>query len=209
MKEAIGSVELLNRTTGEFEPAGVYRNIDESNLSDFEQEWQPLLHERRDALQSAAEIEAANVQDAHWDWRAKADVRAQSLAHESFAIEANGMTQGLLFAKTAAFGRLREQQGLDLVYVEYIATAPWNRAGFTPTPLYKGVGRILLATAISLSVDLGFHGRLALHSIPQSESWYRVQCGMTDLGPDLEADQRGVLRYFEMTPAQAESFIST
>lgn len=208
MKQSIGEVELLNRSTGAFQAAVVYRNIDESNLLDFERRWRPLINERLAGLGTPADIQAANIQDWHWDWRAKAQARSGQLAYESFAIEANDATQGLLFTSSAAFGRIEEQRGLDLVFLEYLATAPWNRPGFTPNPLYKGVGRILVATAISLSFDLGFEGRIALHSIPQSESWYRDQCRMTDLGPDLDADPRGVLRYFEMTAAQAKSFIS-
>lgn len=208
MKRALGGVELLNRRTRNFEPAVVYQEIDESNLSHFEEQWRPLIRERLASLTTLEEVQTANIQDWHWNWRKKVLKRKGQLSNESFAVEANGTTQGLLFVKTTAFGRIAEQKGLDLVYLEYVATAPWNRHGFTQTPLYKGVGRILLATAISMSVDLGFRGRVALHSIPQSESWYRDECGMSDLGPDLDADTRGVLRYFEMTAVQAQSFIS-
>ena len=43
MKEHIDRVELLNRTTGQFEPAGVYQELDDKNIRDFEQLWKPLL----------------------------------------------------------------------------------------------------------------------------------------------------------------------
>lgn len=89
-------------------------------------------------------------------------------------------------------------------YIELLATAPWNRPKFVSTPRYKGVGRILLGTAISLSVELGFKGRIGLHSLPQSERWYRNEAGFTDGG----YDSAKTMQYFEMTGAQAAAFIS-
>ena len=47
--------------------------------------------------------------------------------------------------------------------------------------------------------------RIGLHSLPQANGFYANTCGMTDLGADL--DHRG-LRYFEMTPEQAQAFIA-
>jgi hypothetical protein len=102
------------------------------------------------------------------------------------------------------FARLPEQLGRELVYVELLATAPWNRPKFVPDPRYKLVGRLLVGTAISLSVDLGLGGRIGLHSLPQSESWYQTVGGFTDV--EFDADKR--MRYYEMTAAAAMTFIS-
>jgi hypothetical protein len=59
-----------------------------------------------------------------------------------------------------------------------------------------------VGTAISLSVDLGFEGRLGLHSLPQSEDWYR-KAGLTE----VEFDKPKRMRYFEMTGAAALAFV--
>jgi hypothetical protein len=67
------------------------------------------------------------------------------------------------------------------------------------------VGSVLLAAAIQLSIDEEFLGRLGLHSLPQADDWYR-KCRMTDLGPDPSEKQN--LRYFEMTPEQAQAFLN-
>jgi hypothetical protein len=72
-------------------------------------------------------------------------------------------------------------------------------------PLYRGVGPQLLEMATRWSEQLGFKGRLGLHSLPQAESFYRDRCQMTDLGPD--ANYTG-MRYFEMTEAQAQRILS-
>jgi hypothetical protein len=72
------------------------------------------------------------------------------------------------------------------------------------TPRYGLVGRVLIATAVQLSLAEGFRGRIGLHALPQADSFYAMKCGMTDLGKD--ANKQG-LRYFEMTPVQAAAFL--
>ena len=64
--------------------------------------------------------------------------------------------------------------------------------------------RVLIATAVQLSLEEGFRGRIGLHSLPQAETFYATNCGMTDLGKDTKKEG---LRYFEMTPAQAAAFL--
>jgi hypothetical protein len=204
MKELVGGVVLLNRLTGEFESAEVFRELDQKNFDDFERLWKPMLTSRRDQFTSWAAAADANVQDAHWDWIGKGKAAASSLQYEAFSVECDGATQGLMLVDVTQFARLEAQRGRELAYVELLATAPWNRPKFVAAPKYKGVGRVLLGTAISLSHDLGFNGRTGLHSLPQSESWYRADCGFTDAGYDPTKK----MQYFEMTEAQAAAFIS-
>ena len=82
---------------------------------------------------------------------------------------------------------------LDEVYVEYLASAPWNRR-LLEDPLYLvGVGRALLLLARQRSVELGYGGRVGLHALPGAEAFYR-RYDMPDYGPDLDKDG---LVYFE------------
>jgi hypothetical protein len=99
--------------------------------------------------------------------------------------------------------RLEAQRGKPLVYIEYLSAAPWNLHDFVDTPLYKGAGTILMKTAIELSLELEYGGRIGLHSLRQADPFY-IGCGMTDLGPDPAYYG---LRYFEMTPEQAELYL--
>lgn len=202
MKELLGEVDLYNRETNNHEKAGVYKELDQKNFDDFEQLWMPMLTKRRSGIQTLAEAAGANVQDGHWDWVGKAKVAKGRLGQETFAVEC-GDTQGLMLVDLNEFGRLDVQKGRELVYVELLATAPWNRNKTVATPRYKSVGRVLIATAISLSIEAGFHGRLGLHSLPQSESWYRDIAGFTDMGIDAPKQ----MHYFEMTPDQAKAFL--
>lgn len=102
--------------------------------------------------------------------------------------------------------RISSQANKHLVYVEYLEVAPWNRRLAAGGTTYKGVGKVLIAAAIQLSIDEGNRGRIGLHSLPQADDFYN-RCGMTDLGPDA-AYPKFPLRYFEMTEAQAKSFLS-
>ena len=203
MKTLIGTFDLLNRLTGKFEDAHLYRGLDAKNLGDFEEKWRPLFEERRRRARPE-ELLQANLQDAHWDWTRKAALWGNLLAYEAFTVEAEVLTQGLMFVNKTRLSRVAGQQGAPLIYVELLATAPWNRHGITEKPKYKGVGQILTQAAISLSIEEEFKGRVGLHSLPQSESWYREVLGMIDLGPDPHYQN---LKYFEMTAEQAERLI--
>jgi hypothetical protein len=116
------------------------------------------------------------------------------------------MTQGMMILDTTTKRcRIPAQLGLNLVYIEYVETAPWNRKelGFTPQR-YRGVGSILIRAAIEHSQQTEFKGRIGLHSLPQADRFYAEKVRMTDMGID---DKYHNLRYFEMSPEQAEAFI--
>lgn len=170
--------------------ADLYDSILPKHLDDHEQHWKPF---------SASKV----TQHTHWDWRKKLAYYSQ-LAYQSFAIECMGMTQGLMIVNTMQRARISSQANQHLVYVEYLESAPWNRGA---TPKLKGIGTVMMAAAIQLSIDEGYRGRIGLHSLPQADSFYRDRCRMTDLGPDKSYHPRIPLRYFEMTEAQAANYL--
>lgn len=101
--------------------------------------------------------------------------------------------------------RIEEQVGRNLVYIEYFENEPWNRRELlNERPRYRGIGSILIRTAIELSKEEEFKGRIGLHSLPQANSFYANTCGMSDLGVDPDY---APMRYFEMSEGQAEAFI--
>lgn len=203
MSQRLGVFALKNRQTCAIEDAELYTPVDAGHIADFDQHWRPAIHQRLRQMPRGASSSEANLEDWGWDWEKKAAVFGGRLDYQSFALECDGMTQGLMLCSLVKMARESSQRDLHMVYVEFVHTAPWNRPRFTDTPVYKGVGGILIAAAVSLSIEQEFHGRIGLHSLPQSEDWYRNFCGMTGLGID-EAYQR--LRYFEMTVEQATRF---
>jgi hypothetical protein len=145
-------------------------------------------------------------QSRHWNWRDKAGAISGRLANPSFCVMCQGMTQGMTILDTLRGSRIESKKGKDLIYIEYLENAPWNRPHLPgDQPRFAGVGSLLFRAAIELSREEGFKGRLGLHSLPQSNNWYSRVCGMTDLGVD--ADHQN-LRYFEMTSEQADAFIA-
>lgn len=207
MSERIGTYWLKDRRTGLEVEATLLQSLDDRHVEDFVQKWKPIFDARMAELHQQGQLTIEivgehNLQDAHWQWARKVEQRRDGLAWTSFAVEAEDVTQGLMFARMDAFAREPSQRNKPIVDIDLLATAPWNRFRLVPEPQFKGIGRLLLAAAVSLSVAEEFAGRIGLHALPQAESWYRDVCGMTDLGIDGTG-----MRYFEMTEAQAKVFV--
>ncbi len=132
-------------------------------------------------------------EDKFWDWEFKLQSMINKQPNrEGYAIEYDGDTQGLMLIETQMHGS-RLSEGKRLIYVDGIASAPWNREIIQSPPQLKGVGTALLAFARNRSIELGYEGRVGLHSLPGAEEFYDRQ-GMIDLGEDEDYDD---LIYFE------------
>ncbi|MEL6606413.1 MAG: hypothetical protein AAFP20_24720, partial [Cyanobacteria bacterium J06614_10] len=76
-------------------------------------------------------------EDAHWNWRRKYKALQLQPSYEKYAVEVDKITQGLMFIELDMH-RSRIDEGKNLVYVEYLSTAPWNRLA-APSRSFKGV----------------------------------------------------------------------
>jgi hypothetical protein len=205
MTVTVSPVFLLAVATGKPEPAELLDAITEKQLADWEAEWLPKLFEAVQRLHRAGIQRAHWPQSRHWDWRRKAAALQGMLANPGFSIVCGGVTQGMMLVDVIAKRcRIKDQVGKNLVFVSFVENAPWNRPELFNPPRYRGVGSVLMRAAVQLSKEQEFKGRLGLHSLPQANGFYANTCGMTDLGPDADYQD---LRYFEMTPEQAEAFI--
>jgi hypothetical protein len=83
----------------------------------------------------------------------------------------------------------------DLIYVEYLITAPHNRP---PERRLPGLGRILVRTAMDVSRQMSFAGRIGLHSKPEAEEFYAEKVGLVAVGREQTVD--GLLLFFELDP---------
>ena len=204
MTNIVGSFELFDRQSKSFVPATIVSPLGATQADHFKSHWKPGFEQHLKTARSARELEAAQLQDSHWLWPEKIAAGAGQISFASFAVMADGMTQGMMFLNLVKHCRLDEQRGKPLAYVHLVSSAPWNRKALTAKPRFKGVGPALIGAAVSLSINDGFKGRIGLHALPQSASWYRDRCKMTDLGPDA-----GIvgMHYFEMTEVQALAFL--
>lgn len=64
------------------------------------------------------------------------------------------------------------------------------------SPTYGGIGAILMRAAVELSHDQGYYGRIGLHTLQQSEDFYRDDFKMVCCGSDASYEN---LQYYEMT----------
>lgn len=102
------------------------------------------------------------------------------------------MTQGLMLIATLGHRSWFEPRR-RVVYVHFLATAPWNRPLVQDPPRYRLSGTLLLRFARQRSEQVGYLGLVGLHTLPEAEDFYR-RMGMIDCGLDAEKDN---LTYFE------------
>jgi hypothetical protein len=195
MTESI--VYLSESSSGEMVEATLCDEVTDEHLVMWDRDWIP---EMRAFVASGAH---STPEDAHWDWKAKAQVWRTYLKYQSCALVCEGTLQGLMLLNNIKSARLQEHFGKPLMYLEFVATAPWNRPEMKIPPMFRGVGRTFVLAAIHFSMDAGFKGRIGLHSLSKAEEFYENKCGMTRLGPDSAYQD---LTYFEMTETQANSF---
>jgi hypothetical protein len=199
-------VFLKHRPTRQLIPAELIDPVSREETEAANMSWSAAMDEAVRNLKLRQVPPNQLPQHAHWDWLKKFKAVEGLLSYHLLGVEANNAMQGMsLLCLDGHFGRLQEHLGKPLVYVHFLATAPWNSPLVVSDPEFGLVGRVLIAAAIQISQAEEFAGRLALHALPQSEIWYRDKCGMTDLGPD-PADQNG-LHYFEMTSQKAAAFL--
>lgn len=195
-------ITLLDYTSGKPVEAWLHDEITPAHLEAHNLQWNSLFRVYRQQYRTGQLSKKDYPEDAHWDWNGKMAKRRGKLGFASFCIEVNESIEGLLILSYLVTCRLPDQIGKDLVYIEYLATAPWNRPIGGQIPRYRRVGSFLTRAAIQMSFENDLKGRLGLHSLPKAESFYRDKIGLTDLGPDPDPRYQG-LRYFELSEARA------
>ena len=204
-KPDVTPVGLFDVAGNRMVDAELWDAIAEKNLADWEAEWIPELFKLLQALNRKGVERRFWPQSRHWDWRDKMKAIEGRLANQSFSIVCQDMTQAMMTTDVTKRAQIASQKNDHLVYVDFLEAAPWNRSEMTQMPpRFSGAGSILILAAIEQSKMEGFRGRIGLHSLPQANDFYANKVGMTDLGQDAAYQN---LRYFEMTPEQAEAFI--
>lgn len=135
-------------------------------------------------------LASAQIEDHHWRWLDKS-LGYRGDCYKWFFLIAEGYPQAacLIYHPTASV-----TGSGDIFYVEYIATAPWNRENVVAERVFKGVGPKLLNFVVGyaeqqLKLTRGF----SLHSLPQAVPFYQTKLGMTA----HPMHDKGLLKFFE------------
>lgn len=135
-------------------------------------------------------------EDASWDWselvRKHRPLRSGRLdIYEYGVLRCQGRTQGLMMMETANHWSRADE---PMIYVEYLAVAPWNRPGIQHPREFAGCGRALVRYAVERSISLGYAGRVGLHTLLGARMFY-MGLGFEDSGAD---PQEGGLHYLQL-----------
>lgn len=204
MSKENSTVYLFDVSAEKAVEGALIEGIQEKHITFYNSEW---ISYHLDVLKKLNEKGIPRTQwpqSAKWDWESKVAKAKNLLAYKGYCIECDNSVEGFMLTVESKHScQLDIQKGKAFVYIDFLETAPWNQPSDVNTPKFMGVGTVMIHTAIQSSIESGFKGRIGLHSLPQSEGFYR-NCGMDDLGKDKNY---GGLVYFEMTEEKAKQYI--
>lgn len=159
--------------------------LSQKHLEEIELSWKPELQ-----------------QNNCWD----KDLELSKYLHEKpylkfYALEYNLVTQGIIGFYFPGPSIL--ELGKNLVYLNILTVAPWNRTDINISPQYKGIGTTLITFAVAFSIDLGFEGRIGLHSVKKAEKFYQ-KLDFVNLGNDINYKN---FHYLELSSDNAELLV--
>lgn len=205
MSRQSSAIKIFKVSSKGLVDAIIYEDLSPKNFDDYNNLWKPEL---KKANIKARDLKSKGnehffAEDEEWDWNGKVkSIQHESLSYLHYAIECEDLTQGMMQLNLTQH-RSKANAALEVVYVEYLSTAPWNRETIKNPPSFRAVGTVLIAQAIGASIDQGFKGRLGLHSLPMAHDWY-VKLGFKNYGSDEDA--KG-LDYFELDEESAKKIL--
>jgi hypothetical protein len=153
-----------------------------------------LLMSCPDALHDSqvfiSKLREYNLEDIKWSWFNKA-LALNGDEYKWFLLMADNKIQAasiIFHPKPSKF------DSENVFYIDYLATAYWNRSRANYQKRFSGLGSWLIEHAVHYSINvLRYRPGFCLHSLPNAESFY-TRLGMTDFGPDPGKQN---LRFFE------------
>ena len=141
-------------------------------------------------------------EDRKWSWANKA-IHLTSDEYTWFTLTTlNNKTQAiaLIFHPKAS-----DITGDPIFYIDFIASAPWNRDTPRSSKVYGKGGSILIGGISKWFIDNhNYTTGFSLHALPKAEGFYNY-IGMQDLGIDTKKEN---LRKFEMAQSEFNHFIT-
>jgi len=108
--------------------------------------------------------------DSDWDWRRIVSHHQNKPFFRAVSVQTDDqLIQAAMLFQVNALSALAD--GQPAVYVDRLASAPWNRDSLAPNPVFRGAGTGLIRHAMLVSYSLGFSGRVNLTPVA-NEDWY-------------------------------------
>ena len=140
-----------------------------------------------------------SIEDSHWDWFGKA-ISFYTDEFEWFFLSIEEEVQGICIIRHPCDSELSEN---NIFYIEFIATAPWNRYNPYQPKKYSQIGSNLIFCILAFAVDhLKLHCGCNLHSLPKAERFYD-KLGMQK----LDNLSKGQMSFFELPEENALKLI--
>lgn len=203
---------LFCKQSGKHYPFEVLKGFDRLVALQLHEEWET---EKNSIIKQmlAAVPEAVNnddlfkkqvfkygLADMGWNWLTKA-FHLNDDEHFWFFLRADEKIQAVCIIYHPKLSRIDDQQ---IFYIDYIASAYWNRRRPDYTKKFSNVGRELIAHASQFAIEsLGYRPGFSLHSLPTAESYYR-DLGMVEFDHDSAKEN---LRYYEAPTAVVEQLV--
>lgn len=193
---------LLCRHTAQQIPYQIHQGLLPTYVLQLQEQWE--AEKTRIVRQLLADVPAAAVDrdllieklpiyglsDFGWRWLDKAMVLNTDDYHWFF-LSAQGRIQATCVIYHPKESRM---DGERIFYVDYVASAYWNRDRPNYVKQFGSVSRILIAHAARFAMNtLGYRPGFCLHSLPTAEGYYRF-LGMVEYEADADKEN---LRYFE------------
>lgn len=208
---SVTPTQLVETASGQRLDAELHDCLGFGDLLDAESAWTPARYTMIKRLHEGGIPRKQWPQHWHWNWvqkllsRGEFDIGGALSVHRLMGIHGADAWQGLVLCTAIGHQTRLLKEGRDLLYVDYLESAPWNLKVdlLGQESRYRGAGQQLVELSLRLSEALGLRGRLGLHALPQADRFYG-RCGFTDLGED--SDYQG-LHYFEMNEQHAQDFL--
>ena len=197
----------LYKLNGERVPYTIEIGLSKSSINECE-EWKdyttniilafvdknPDVIDYRKALQNDLMLE-----DYHWNWYKKA-LKYSTIGYNWFFLKTS---EGIQSVCLTFHPKKSILQNIDIFYIEYIASAPWNRKSSFYERKYKGAGTELIRQIQLYFINKHhFSYGFSLHSLPQAQKFYE-SIGMVN----LSEYNKGTLIFYEIDKENTISFM--
>lgn len=135
----------------------------------FTQLFETLQSLNKSEEEEAKILDSIQAGDIHWRWFNKTFCYKED-EYEWFFMVAEGEVQGACLIYHPKESKLEKG---NIFYIEYLASAPWNRGSLINEKAFNGVGTILLKCAINYAINtLNLKPGFSLHSLHSAEGYY-------------------------------------